>query len=69
MYLDYSVITIAEVLPLLPSLTIGNIGVNTGARQPSMPKDLSQIGAYNGSKDMGRRSIPTTGHKVARSIL
>ena len=30
------VMTIAEVLPLLPSRTIGNVGVNTGARQPSL---------------------------------
>ena len=38
--------TIAEVLPLLPSRTIENVGVSTGARQPSLR--LSQYGAYCG---------------------
>ena len=39
-------VTIAEVLPLPPSRTIGNVGVSTGARQPSLTKNLSQIDAY-----------------------
>ena len=39
-------VTIAEVLPLPPSRTIGNVGVSTGARQPSLAKILSQIDAY-----------------------
>mgnify|MGYP005838768257 CR=1 FL=1 len=45
-YSDDPVVTIKEVLPLPPSRTIGNIGVNTGARQPSWAKILSQIDAY-----------------------
>ena len=40
--------TIAEVLPLLPSRTIENIGVSTGARQPRLRNNLSQYGAYCG---------------------
>ena len=40
------VVTITEVLPLPPSRTIGNVGVSTGARQPSLAKILSQIDAY-----------------------
>ena len=40
--------TIAEVLPLLPSRTIGNVGVSTAARQPSFLNRLSQYGAYCG---------------------
>ena len=40
--------TIAEVLPLLPSRTIGNIGVSTGARQPIFVEHLSQHDAYFG---------------------
>ena len=40
------VVTIIEVLPLPPSRTIGNTGVSTGARQPSLAKILSQIDAY-----------------------
>ena len=39
-------VTITEVLPLPPSRTIGNVGVITGARQPSLAKILSQIDAY-----------------------
>ena len=35
---DDPVVTIIEVLPLPPSRTIGNIGVSTGARQPSLAK-------------------------------
>ena len=45
------VVTIAEVLPLLPSRTIGNVGVNTRARQPSLANILCQISAYVGLKD------------------
>ena len=37
--------TIAEVLPLLPSRTIGNVGVNIGAQ---LAEHLSQHGAYCG---------------------
>ena len=44
--LDDPVVTITEVLPLPPSQTIGNVGVSTGARQPSLAKILSQIDAY-----------------------
>ena len=40
--------TIAEVLPLLPSRTIGDVGVSTGARQPSFVEHLSQHDAYFG---------------------
>ena len=40
------VVTITEVLPLPPSRIIGNVGVSTGARQPSLAKILSQIDAY-----------------------
>ena len=40
------VVTITELLPLPPSRTIGNVGVSTGARQPSLAKILSQIDAY-----------------------
>ena len=43
---DDTVVTITEVLPLPPSWTIGNVGVSTGARQPSLAKILSQIDAY-----------------------
>ena len=43
---DDLVVTITEVLPLPPSRTIGNVGVSTGARQPSLAKILSQIDAY-----------------------
>ena len=43
---DDPVVTITEVLPLPPSWTIGNVGVSTGARQPSLAKILSQIDAY-----------------------
>ena len=43
---DDPVVTITEVLPLPPSRTIGNVGLNTGARQPSLAKILSQIDAY-----------------------
>ena len=43
---DDPVVTITEVLPLPPSRTIGNVGVSTGARQPSLAKILSQIDAY-----------------------
>ena len=43
---DDQVVTIIEVLPLPPSRTIGNVGVSTGARQPSLAKILSQIDAY-----------------------
>ena len=43
---DDPVVTITEVLPLPPSQTIGNVGVSTGARQPSLAKILSQIDAY-----------------------
>ena len=35
---DDPVVTITEVLPLPPSRTIGNVGVSTGARQPSLAK-------------------------------
>ena len=45
---DDPVVTIAEVLPLLPSRTIGNVGVSTGARQPSLRNNFSQYGAYCG---------------------
>ena len=44
--LDDPVVTITEVLPLPPSRTIRNVGVSTGARQPTMAKFLSQIDAY-----------------------
>ena len=44
--LDDPVVTITEVLPLPPSRTIGNVGVSTWARQPSLAKILSQIDAY-----------------------
>ena len=44
--MDDPVVTITEVLPLPPSRTIGNVGVSTGARQPSLAKILSQIDAY-----------------------
>ena len=40
--------TIADVLPLLPSRTIGNVGISTGARQPSLRNNLSQYGVYCG---------------------
>ena len=40
--------TIAEVLPLLPSRTIGKVGVSTGARQSQLANRLSQYGAYCG---------------------
>ena len=43
---DDPVVTITEVLPLPPSRTIGNVGVSTGARQPSLAIILSQIDAY-----------------------
>ena len=43
---DDPVVTITEVLPLPPSRTTGNVGVSTGARQPSLAKILSQIDAY-----------------------
>ena len=43
---DDPVVTITEVLPLPPSRIIGNVGVSTGARQPSLAKILSQIDAY-----------------------
>ena len=43
---DDPVVTITEVLPLPPSRTIENVGVSTGARQPSLAKILSQIDAY-----------------------
>ena len=43
---DDPVVTITEVLPLPPSRTIGNVGVSTGARQPSLAKISSQIDAY-----------------------
>ena len=43
---DDPVVTITKVLPLPPSWTIGNVGVSTGARQPSLAKILSQIDAY-----------------------
>ena len=43
---DVLVVTITEVLPLTPRQTIGNVGVSTGARQPSLAKILSQIDAY-----------------------
>ena len=43
---DDPVVTITEVLPLPPSRTIGNVGVSTRARQPSLAKILSQIDAY-----------------------
>ena len=39
-------VTITEVLPLPPSRTIGNVGVITWARQPSLAEILSQIDAY-----------------------
>ena len=39
--------TIAEVLPLLPSRTIGYVGVNTG-KATQLAKHLSQHGAYCG---------------------
>ena len=55
--LDDPVVTITEVLPLPPSRTIGNVGVSTGARQPSFAEILSQIDAclwlYN--DDYGRQ--------------
>ena len=52
-------VTITEVLPLPPSRTIGNIGVSTGARQPSLAKILSQIDAYLWlyNDDYGRQSL------------
>ena len=43
---DDPVVKITEVLPLPPSRTIGNVGVSTGAKQPSLAKILSQIDAY-----------------------
>ena len=43
---DDPVVTIIEVLPLPPSRTIGNVGVSTGAKQPSFAKILSRIDAY-----------------------
>ena len=43
---DDPIVTIIEVLPLPPSRTSGNIGVSTGARQPSLAKILSQTDAY-----------------------
>ena len=54
---DDPVVTITEVLPLPPSRTIGNVGVSTGARQPSLAKILSQIDAYLWlyNDDYGRR--------------
>ena len=54
---DDPVVTITEVLPLPPSRTIGNVGVSTGARQPSWAKILSQIDAYLWlyNDDCGRR--------------
>ena len=36
------------MLPLLPSRTIGNVGVSIGARQPSFAEHLSQHDAYFG---------------------
>ena len=42
---DDPVVTIIEVLPLPPIRTIGNVGVSTWARQPSLAKILSQIDA------------------------
>jgi len=45
---DDPIVTIAEVLPLLPSRTIGNVGVSTGARQPSFAEHVSQHDAYFG---------------------
>ena len=51
------VVTITDVLPLPPSRTIGNVGVSTGAKQPSLAKILSQIDAYLWlyNDDCGRR--------------
>ena len=43
---DDPAVTITEVLSLPSSRTIGNVGVSTGARQPSLAKILSQIDAY-----------------------
>ena len=40
---DDPVVTITEVLPLPPSRTIGNVGVSTGAKQPSLAKILRQM--------------------------
>ena len=56
---DDPVVTITEVLPLPPSRTIGNVGVSTGARQPSLAKILSQIDAYVWlyNDDYGRRPL------------
>ena len=54
---DDPVVTITEVFPLPPSQTIGNVGVSTGTRQPSLAKILSQIDAYLWlyNDDCGRR--------------
>ena len=56
---DDPVVIITEVLPLPPSRTIGNVGVSTGTRQPSLAKFLSQIGAYLWlyNEDYGRRPL------------
>ena len=43
---DDPLVTITDVLPLPPSRTIENVGVSTGAGQPSLAKILSQIDAY-----------------------
>ena len=43
---DDPVVTIIEVLPLPPSRKSENVGIRTGARQPSLAKILSQIDAY-----------------------
>ena len=52
-------VTITEVLPLPPSRTIGNVGLITGARQPSLAEILSQIDAYLWfyNDDYGRRPL------------
>ena len=58
---DDPVVTITEVLPLPPSQIIGNVGVSTGVRQPSLAKILSQIDAYLWlyNDDCGRRPLYT----------
>ena len=59
--MDDPEVTITEVLPLPHSRTIGNVGVITGARQPSLAEILSQIDAYLWlyNDDYGRHRLYT----------
>ena len=62
--------TIAEVLPLLPSRTIGNVGHKHKSQATQHGQNLSHIDAYSGEEKVHmEKSYICSGHEARKVII